>query len=346
MKLRRWRSAVLLAWMCLLPVQVARAHPAWGIRVTSEGEIYFADVERDRIWKINQRGTLVAVLKGKHSHDLWLDRAGNLFGEHTVQDAAADKPWQRSLWHFNEDGRLIELGVPPRGAGLARDAAGNQFSVESDAQTMRLLRRAPDGQVTVLAGGARGDADGPGAQARFSLLEAMAVGDDGTLYVRDNACIRRVTLSGEVTTIGGNPLAGVPRGAQPLILGLAVDARGNVFVADTEQGVVRRLGANGSVETVLATGSFWCPAGVTVVNDELYVLETISQSVLRSLLIGSGIGPYLRVQKLTASGRVQTLATVRGPAPRLLLGAAILLGALLMLWRMRRREWQRDVAPE
>ncbi len=337
-----WLAVLLLCWQGVAPWRGVSAHPAWGIRVSAEGEIFFADVERNRVWKISRRGTLIPLLKGKHSHDLWLDQAGNLFGEHVYWDAANER-WVNSRWRFNDDEKLVELGAPQRGAGLTRDAVGNQFGVESDAQTVRLLKRAPNGQVTTIAGNARGYADGPGEQARFTLIEAMELGQDGALYVRDKVCIRRVALDGSVVTLGGNPLAGVARGEHPRILGLAADARGNVFVADTEQGVVRRIGPDNRVTTVLATGWFWTPTGVTVVNDELYVLENLPESPLMLLAV-SGIGPYIRVQKIAADGSVRTLATVWGPTTRLLLGAAILLGALFALWRLRRREGHRELA--
>jgi hypothetical protein len=343
----RWCRILLVALISALLVWLpsVSAHPAWGIRVDSEGEVFFSDVARNHIWKISRRGTLVPIIKGKHSHDLFLDQADNLFGE-TVYYEAATGRWISSQWQLTARERLVELSAPtanpPRGTGLLRDAAGNFFSVERDAQHVRLLKRAPDGQVTVLAGGERGHADGQGEQARFSLAEALVLGGDGALYLRDGACIRRVRMDGTVSTIGDCPLAGIARSENPRILGLATDAHGNVFVADTEQGVVRKIGIDNRVTVAFATGSFWQPTGITVVNDELYVLESLPESSLMAL--GAvGIGPYLRVQKVAANGEVRTLATVWGPTTRLLFGAAILLGALLALWRMRRREMSREV---
>lgn len=344
---RRRACAVLLLSLLLgwLPLAQVNAHPAWGIRVDSEGEIFFADVEANRIWKISRRGTLVPIIKGKHSHDLFLDQADNLFGEHVYYEAATGR-WLSSQWEFKEKERLIELSAPtanpPRGAGLWRDAAGNLFAVESDAQHVRLLKRAPDGQVTVLAGGVRGHADGQGEQAQFKLIEALVLGHDGALYVGDGACVRRVRMDGLVTTLGDCPLAGIARSENPRILGLAVDERGNVFVADTEQGVVRKIGADNRVTVAFETSWFWRPTGVTVFNDELYVLQSLPESPW--MVLGAlGIGPYLRVQKLAAHGEVRTLTTVWGNTTRLLFGGAILLGALLALWRMRRREMMREV---
>lgn len=343
-----WRascSIVVLAFWLGLPLGRDLGHSAWGICVDAAGEIYFVDAAYDRVWKINQRGTLRTILKDKHSHGLWLDQAGNLQGEHVVWDAATQQ-WRHSQWRFNVKEKLAEVGTPvfteEHHTGFACDAAGNQIEVESRAQMLRLFKRTPDGQLSLLAGSARGHADGSGAQAQFERIEAMMLGPDGALYLRDNACIRRVAPSGEVVTLGGNPLAGVPHSAS-FAMGVAVDSRGAVFVADAEHGVVRKINTDQRVETVLATGWLWTPAGVAVVNDELYVLEDVTRSPLR-LFSGSGISPYLRVQKVATDGSETTLATVWGATTRLLLGSAILLVALLALWRLRRREGQRELA--
>ena len=58
-----------------------------------------------------------------------------------------------------------------------------------------LLKRSPDGRVTVLAGSKAGHRDGKGKEAQFRAINALAWGPDGVLYVADEAAIRKV-LSG------------------------------------------------------------------------------------------------------------------------------------------------------
>src|SRR5262245_9032075 len=131
-----WRRTLLVVLLSTvfvwLPLRVS-AHPGWGIRVDSEGEVFFSDVDRNRVWKISRRGTLVSIIKGKHSHDLFLDQGDNLYGEHVYYEAATGR-WISSLWQLTAKDRLVELSTPtanpPRGAGILRDATGNIFSVE------------------------------------------------------------------------------------------------------------------------------------------------------------------------------------------------------------------------
>jgi glucose/arabinose dehydrogenase len=104
----------------------------------------------------------------------------------------------------------------------------------------RVRRLTPDGQVSTLAGGDRGFADGPGQTARFSTPSGLALAPDGTLFVADtgNNAIRRVAPDGSVTTIAGGGIAGDADGMGREArfngpIGVAVDRKGRVLVADS-----------------------------------------------------------------------------------------------------------------
>jgi sugar lactone lactonase YvrE len=142
--------------------------------------------------------------------------------------------------------------------GVAADAAGNVFVADTANDTIRKIT--PEGLVSTLAGspGQTGSADGPGANARFFLPQGIAVDDAGNLYVADtgNSTIRKITPAGMVTTLAGaagevNSLDGSGSEArfnQPQAL--AVDAAGNVFVADTMNHTIRVITPAGQVSTL------------------------------------------------------------------------------------------------
>jgi hypothetical protein len=114
----------------------------------------------------------------------------------------------------------------------------------------------PAGVVTTLAGNsqASGSADGPGASARFYLPVGIAVDGSGNLYVTEqgNDAVRMITPAGVVSTLAG--LSGVPgsedgtgsaaRFFEPT--GVALDASGNLYVADEGNDLIRKGSANGS----------------------------------------------------------------------------------------------------
>jgi sugar lactone lactonase YvrE len=142
----------------------------------------------------------------------------------------------------------------------------------------------PDGAVSTLAGdGAPGYADGPAAQARFNGPIGVAVAADGRVVVADtyNDRIRVIETNGMVTTLAGSGRPGASDGVADgasfdTPTGLAVDAHGLVYVADTGNGVVRIVDLEGRVTTpAWAHGDgFYRPLGVAAGRDgELYVAD-------------------------------------------------------------------------
>lgn len=336
----RLRQLFCLLPLCFAWAAPAFAHPAYGICVAPDNTVYFSDVERNRVWLVTPKGILKSVLAGKHSHGLFYANDGFLYGEHLAFDATTQR-WLHGRWRSRATD-LVEEFLPltadlPRGWGLCHDAAGNLYAIEQNDSFARIIKRTPDGAVSVLAGGAQGHADGQGEQARFTFLEALNLGADGALYVRDNASIRRITLQGVVSTVGGNPLGGEPHPQTQGLMGLAADASGNVYVADMAAHCVRRIHPDNRVETVWQSNWLWTPTGVAVHNNAFYVLENLSPSPIL-WLARFGIGPYTRVYRVGSDGVAVKLATVWGPTTRTAAGVIVFLLALLSLWRLRKND--------
>jgi DNA-binding beta-propeller fold protein YncE len=90
--------------------------------------------------------------------------------------------------------------------GLALDRDGSLYV--ADCRNHRIRRVARDGRVSTVAGSDQGYADGPAAEARFSLPTAVALGAPGELFVADtgNNRIRRIA-AGEVRTVAARGAA-------------------------------------------------------------------------------------------------------------------------------------------
>ena len=116
----------------------------------------------------------------------------------------------------------------------------------------RIRRISADGGVSTVAGGARGFTDGAGAGAAFSTPSGLALGADGTLYLADtgNHAIRRITPSGQVSTLAGDGIPGYTDGPAHQArfngpIGIAVAPDGRIVIADTYNDRIRVIDAGG-----------------------------------------------------------------------------------------------------
>ncbi len=197
-----------------------------GIALDSAGNLYVADAMNDTVRKITPAG-VVTTLAGT---------AG------TRGDA--DGTGAAALFNFPD--------------GVAVDSTGNVYVADTFNDTIR--RITPAGAVTTLAGsaGISGSNDGTGSNALFSQPYGVAVDSAGNVFVADtaNAVIRMVTPAGAVTTVAGIAgVAGMGNGAGASALfneprGLTVDGAGNLFIADTGNGALRKVAADGTVSTL------------------------------------------------------------------------------------------------
>lgn len=205
-------------------------------------------------------------------------------------------------------------GAPPRTGGADGSGEGarftgpvgialigdNVFVADTGSHAIRKVTGA--GVVTTVAGspGNPGTSDGTGTAARFRFPGGIAsLGAD--LYVTDseNHTIRRVTASGVVTTIAGNP------GATGTVDGTGSAARFNnpqgivalgsdLYVADTGNHAVRKVtpagvvttlagspGTSGSTDGTGATAHFNAPLGIASIGTNLYVSDTGNHTVRR-----------------------------------------------------------------
>ena len=183
--------------------------------------------------------------------------------------------------------------------GVVVDDKGNVI-VADGGDNNRIVAIAPDGSRRVLAGGAEGFRDGAGAQAAFNTPSGLALDRQGNLYVADtgNHAIRKITTDGTVSTLAGSGVAGAADGKGALAqfngpVGVAVDAEGVVYVADTYNDRIRRIAPDGTVST-LAGGNlpgfvdgkgtaalFDTPTGIAVNKDGVVFVADARNQALR-----------------------------------------------------------------
>jgi trimeric autotransporter adhesin len=229
-----------------------------GIAVDAAGNVYFADLGRIR--RISPSGSIATIagsaLRGfsgdggpavnarlDQPYGLAIDGKGNLF---MVDD---DR-----IRRVSPDGMITTVATQLAGGlGLAVDAQGNLFVAEPS--PARVRKFAPDGSVTIVAGGGAdtSGADGPATGVRLGYPTGVAIDPQGNLWIADylGGRISMVTPSGVIHTAARGLLA--PRH-------IAVDPHGNVVFMDGA-GQLQEITPDGSVKLLSGKGVPGAAAG-------------------------------------------------------------------------------------
>ncbi len=160
-----------------------------------------------------------------------------------------------------EAAKPSEPAMLARSQSIAVDQSGNIYV--ADAAGNRIQRIDVSGKTTIIAGtgkkGYAGDG-GPAVSAQLSSPCGVAVDPSGNLYVADssNNRVRKIDTAGIISTVAGNGRNGEwgdggPATSAQLSIptGLTIDRDGNLFVFDSGQGRLRRVGVDGTIATVV-----------------------------------------------------------------------------------------------
>jgi sugar lactone lactonase YvrE len=192
-------------------------------------------------------------------------------------------------------------GGPATGAylngptGLAIDNAGNIYF--SDLDNYRIRKIDTKGVITTVAGngayGYTGDG-GPATSAEIGNISSVAVDTSGNLYIADEShqVIRKIDTSGIITTVAGNGYIdpnnlaaggysgdGGPATNAELSYpqGLAVDASGNLYIADADNSRIRKVDKSGIISTV---AEIYYPTGLALdAAGNLYISEAFTNRI-------------------------------------------------------------------
>ena len=252
------------------PVLQARFADPYGVALDGDGTLYIADAgDNNRIRKIGVGG-VVTTLAG--SGEGFVDGVGAAAAFHTP-------------------------------SGLACDAAGNIYVADTGNHAIRKI--SPQGVVTTLAGtGVAGFRDGPGVQAQFNGPVGVAADASGNVYVADtyNDRIRVIRADGHVITLAGGEKPGYQDGPGSAARfdtpsALAVDALGNIWIADTRNNAIRKLTSSGEVSTLVRSQP----------GEPPILYRPISLAVTRDGLLYAGELASGRVLQLSRTGQTHVL---------------------------------------
>jgi hypothetical protein len=326
----------------------AALYEPWGVAVDLTGNLFIADDYYGRIRKVDKNGIITTVAGGKYNglgnggaatnaelsapKAVAVDATGNLFIADTINwlirkvdtNGIISAVAGNGTNGYSGDGGAAtnaELNWPE---GVAVDAIGNLFI--GDLENRRVRKVSTDGIITTVAGnggwGYSGDG-GAATNAEVASPQGVAVDATGNLFIADlyNNVIRKVDTNGIITTVAGNGYGaryntggysgdgGAATNAElnePA--GVALDAIGSVFIADSYNNVIRKVDTNGIITTVAGNGygaGSWEGGGYsgdggTATNAELNNLFGVAVDAIGNLLIADAWNN--RIRKVVTPG--------------------------------------------
>ncbi|WP_422931964.1 NHL repeat-containing protein [Singulisphaera sp. PoT] len=257
------------------PAARAQLKAPYGVSVDRHGQVFVSDQQNHRVRKITQAGIISTVAgDGRRGFDGDGGPAAKAALDHpdaTVSDDAGNLYIADAVNHrirkVDPDGTITTFAGTERGysgdggpaaraklnvpASLALDPQGNLYI--DDLVNHAVRKVTPTGLITTVAGtgdrGSNGD-DIPATRAQLNEPGGVAVSPDGSLMIADggNFRIRRVDPEGKITTVAGTGHQGHAGDGGPAFQAelsvldiMAVDDRGNVFVADYGNHRIRKL---------------------------------------------------------------------------------------------------------
>ncbi|MCX2741717.1 NHL domain-containing protein [Pontibacter anaerobius] len=249
-----------------------------GIAIDGAGNLYIADYQNQRVRKINALDGSIATVAGNGSRS-----------------------------YSGDGGPATSAGIGDL-YGLAIDKAGNLYLSDWLNNVVRKLNAA-DGTISTVAGngkaGAIGD-NGPATSARLDGPHGLAFDAADNLYIADafNNKIRMVSAAdGTISTIAGNGRTGNIGNGGPATeaslsfpMGVAVDAAGNVFIADNQNNMVRKVNAaDGTITQVAGTVEGFSGDGGPAINASLYFPAGVSVNDAGNVFIADQGNHRIRV---------------------------------------------------
>lgn len=324
------------------PAAAAKLNQPEGVSVDASGNIYIADANNHRIRMIDLSGTITTVagtgtagfsgngaaaaaaqlnhptcvLKDQSGNLLIVDSYNNCVRKVNASGIISQVAGNSSVG-FSGDGSAAVAAQLWQPSALTLEAAGNIYITDTGNNRVRKVNTS--GNISTIAGtglSSPPNNNGPALQANLDYPVGIARDAAGSLYISDmmSHSIRRISSAGIITAFAGTGTAafagdGGPADSARLSSPHAVvtDALGKLWIADTGNNRIRKIGANDTIATVAGTGtSSFAGDGGPAIGAQFNKPSGMAMDKSGSLYIADAANH--RVRKITQAGTVSTIA--------------------------------------
>ena len=286
-----------------------------GLAADAAGNIFYVDTSFRSLTEITPSGSVgVAVAFNNSGTAVAVSPSGDVYYVDGSQVFKLDRRTGRGVVVAGQlqpgsggDGGPAVAAQLRNPRALTLDPAGNLYI--ADSSDYRIRKVATSGIISTIAGaGVAGDSGdgGPALAARFRSLTCLTTDSSGALYVCDSNRIRKIDATGTVNTIaglastGGFSRDGLLADGSPLMspIGVAVDAKGDIYVAESQPHRLRVIARDGRLHTVAGTTVAGFEGDGGLARDaKLYAPSGLAIDTAGNLYV-SDLGNH-RIRKLT-----------------------------------------------
>ena len=319
------------------PATTAQISDPTGVAVDPAGNVYFTDYHNNRIRKVTAAG-IISTVGGNGSYEyagdggpataaqfdpvnITVDSAGNLYiadwwnnrvRKITANNGVISTVAGNGNFGFGGDGGPATAAILSSPSFVSVGPTGALYI--ADEQNDRVREVTPDGTISTVAGAPVGDG-GPATDAFLNHPAGVAIDAQGNLYISDseNHRVRRVALSGAITTFAGlgpegfNEETSAAQAALDDPLDIALDAAGNLYIADALNSRIQKVTPNGTISTFAGNGTYGLSGDGGLATVAEIGLPTSVTTDAAGNVYFADLGFY-RIRKVTPAGIISTIA--------------------------------------